>query len=41
MLLEKFRAFCEQNWRTSLDLVEQAQALQRNRDKKARNAFTP
>jgi Fic family protein len=40
-LLDKFQGFCEQNWRTSLDLVEQAQALQRARDDKARNAFTP
>jgi len=40
-LFDKFIAFCEQNWRTSLVLVGQAQALQRNRDKKARNAFTP
>lgn len=38
-LLNKFSAFCEQNWRASLELVEQAHALQRNRDKKARNAF--
>ena len=40
-LLNKFSAFCEQNWRASMELVEQAQALQRNREKTARNAFTP
>ena len=40
-LLDKFRIFCEQNWRISLELVEQAHTLQRNRDQKARKAFTP
>jgi len=40
-LLDKFSAFCEQNWQTSIELVEQARILQRNRDQKARNAFTP
>jgi Fic family protein len=40
-LLDRFSAFCEQNWRGSLELVEQAQAMQRNRDKKARNVPTP
>ncbi len=40
-LLDKFRAFCEQNWQTSMELVEQARILQRNRDQKARNAVTP
>jgi Fic family protein len=30
-LLHSFCAFCEQNWRMSLDLVDQAHALQRNR----------
>ena len=30
-LFDKFNAFCEQNWRTSLGLVQQAQALQQNR----------
>jgi Fic family protein len=40
-LLNKFRTFCEQNWRISLELVEQAHILQRNREQKARNAFTP
>jgi Fic family protein len=39
--LDKFKTFCEQNWRTSMDLVDQAKALQLNRDKKARNSFTP
>lgn len=40
-LLNKFRTFCEQNWSTSLALVEQAHTLQRNREQKTRNAFTP
>jgi Fic family protein len=39
-LLNKFKAFCEENWRASLELVEQAQTLQRTRDRKARNNFT-
>ena len=38
-LLNTFRIFCEQNWRTSLGLVEQAQTFQSNREKQARNAF--
>ena len=37
--LNKFRTFCEQNWQTSTELVEQAHTLQRNRDQKTRNAF--
>jgi Fic family protein len=40
-LLDRFRAFCEKNWQTSLDLVEQAHTLQRNREQKARSAFAP
>ncbi|MFH0726885.1 MAG: Fic family protein [Pseudomonadota bacterium] len=40
-LLNRFQTFCEQSWRPSMALVEQAKALQRNRDTKARNAFTP
>lgn len=37
-LLNNFSLFCEQNWRLSLDLVEQAHELQRQRDHKRRNA---
>lgn len=33
--LDSFSAFCEENWRASLELVEQAQAMQRNREKAA------
>jgi len=33
LLLNKFSEFCGQNWRTSLELVEQAHGLQRNREK--------
>ncbi len=37
--LNKFRTFCELNWQISMELVEQAHTLQRNRDRNARNAF--
>jgi Fic family protein len=37
-LLERFTAFCEQNWRASMELVEQAHAMQLKREEnKARN----
>ena len=32
---QMFSAFCQRSWRLSLELVEQAQALQRNREKTA------
>ena len=37
-LLDRFSALCEDSWRASVELVEQAQAMQRNRDLKARKA---
>ncbi len=33
---DKFRSFCERNWKESRDLVEQARALQENREKRAK-----
>ena len=39
-LLNKFSDFCEHNWRTSLELVKQARALQHDRDEKALKTFT-
>ena len=40
-LLDRFSAFCEENWRASIELVEQAQAMQRNREQKAGNPLPP
>lgn len=36
-LLEAFSSFCEQNWQSSITLVEQAHEMQRNRDKNDRD----
>lgn len=37
-LFERFSAFCEENWRASVELVEQAQAMHRNREQKGHNS---
>jgi Fic family protein len=38
-LLDKFSAFCAENWRSSMELVEQAQAMQRQREAAERKAL--
>lgn len=35
-LFDRFTAFCEENWRASVELVEQAQAMHRNREQKSK-----
>ena len=39
-LLDRFSAFCEENWRASMELVEQARAMQHNREQKTRNVLS-
>jgi Fic family protein len=40
-LLDKFSVFCAENWRSCMELAEQAQAMQRQREAAARKALGP